>query len=257
MKIAHLAAVEVRKLSALAADAKVTVNDWLLRDFFVAVDDFRSRNQAIADCEWIRFSVPMNLRNAATPRMSAANAVSMVFLDRTPAQIADSTGLLHDIHEEMELIRRRQLGLTFIWSLSALRLLPGGQAKRFGSHRCEATCVLSNLGRAFADSPLPRRDGKIVAGNVVLDDFDFFSPIRYGTAVTVALVFYAGGLQMCMQFDSRRITSAQADDLMTSYMRQVNVSPWHLDLAAPNRSGQGRLISEKGKHHLGNPCSKL
>ena len=124
----------------------------------------------------------------------------------------------------MDLIRRRQLGLTFVLSLSVVRALPGGLAGRAKQRRCEATCVLSNLGRAMADSPLPRRDEKIVAGNVVLDGIDFFAPVRDGTAVTVGLVYYAGGLQVCMQYDSRRITEAQAGDLMATYLRKIRTS---------------------------------
>ena len=130
MKVGRLEAEEVRQLSVAAADSKVTVNDLLLRDFFVAVADFRARHQAAPAGEWIRFAVPMNLRQAADRRMPAANVVSMVFLTAMPAQIADPAGLLRNIHAEMDLIRRRQLGLTFVLSLSVLRALPGGLASR-------------------------------------------------------------------------------------------------------------------------------
>jgi hypothetical protein len=97
-------------------------------------------------------------------------------------------------------------------------------AKRVNSGRCEVSCVVSNLGRAMADVPLPRRDEKIVAGNLVLDAIDFFSPIRDGTAVTVGLVFYGGALQICMQYDSRCIDEAQAEELMATYLRQISES---------------------------------
>lgn len=224
VKMFRLEAEEVRRLSAAAADSRVTVNDWLLRDFFVAVGEFRARHQATKAGEWIRFSVPMNLRQAADNDMPAANVVSMVFLDRTAKQIADPGGLLRGIHAEMDLIRRRQLGLTFVLSLSVLRALPGGLARRVNKGCCEATCVLSNLGRAMTDSPLPRRNGKIVAGNLLLEGIEFFVPVRNGTAVSVALVYYAGGLQVCMQYDSRRVTEAQAGDLMATYLRKIRSS---------------------------------
>jgi hypothetical protein len=76
----------------------------------------------------------------------------------------------------------------------------------------------------MADSPLPRRNEKIVAGNVVLEGIDFFSPVRAGTAVSVALIYYAGGLQFCMHYDSRHITDVQADDLMATYLRKIRRS---------------------------------
>jgi hypothetical protein len=229
IKLGSLDVAELKKLSAAVADAKVTANDWLLRDFFVAVDDFRARHQEATQREWIRFSVPMSLRQGPDERMPAANVVSMVFLDRTPRQIADPRSLLHGLHAEMDSIRRRQLGLIFIVSLWGLRLLPGGLAKWVNRECCEATCVLSNLGRAMADSPLPRRDEKIVAGNVVLEGIDIFAPVRDGTAVAMTLVYYAGGLQLCMQYDSRHITEPQAGDLMATYLRKIRAS---IDMAS-------------------------
>ncbi|MGO9111616.1 MAG: WS/DGAT domain-containing protein [Thermoguttaceae bacterium] len=235
VRVGRLKAEELSRLSAAAADSKVTTNDWLVRDFFVAVDDFRARHQVSAAGGWIRFSVPISLRQAADCHLPAANVVSMIFLDRNPAQIADPNGLLQSIHEEMDLIRRHQLGLIFVLSLWVLRALPGGLASRVSHGRCEATCVLSNLGRAMADSPLPRRDGKVLVANLVLDEINFFAPVRNGTAVTVALVFYAGELHICMQYDSRRITQAQADDLMATYLRKIRTS-----LDTVSRSIQGK-----------------
>src|SRR5208282_1120896 len=234
VKVGRLDANDVRRLSVAASESKVTVNDWLLRDFFTAVDDFRRRQKATTANQWIRFSVPMSLRHLADRRLPAANVVSMVFLERKRKQIADSAGLLRNIHAEMDLLLRRDLGLTFIFSLLVLRWLPGGMAKRVNNGCCDATCVLSNLGRVMADSPLPRSDGKIVAGNLVLEDIDFFAPFRDGTTVTLGLVFYAGRLQFCMQYDSRSISEAQADDLMTTYLSKIRSS---LDLAC--RSIQG------------------
>jgi hypothetical protein len=200
----------LRRLSAAASQRQVTLNDWLVRDFFLAVDDFRRRHEA--------------LRQAADARLPAANVVSMVFLDRNAGETADAAELLRGIHDEMDLIHRRQLGLTFIWSLIALRALPGGLAGRLGNGRCEATCVVSNLGRAFAGSPLATSEGKIVAGNLLLEAVDFFAPVREGTAATIGLVFYAGELQVCLQYDSRRLAADQADDLLTTYLRTIRAS---------------------------------
>jgi hypothetical protein len=218
-----LEAEELQKLSAAVADAKVTTNDWLLRDFFVALDDFRARHQSTAGGEWVRVSVPINLRRKLDTQMPAANVVSMVFLDRTPEQIA-APNLLRSIHKEMNSIRQGQLGLIFIVALWAVRLLPGGLAKGVNRNCCEATCVLSNAGRAMADSPLPRCNERIVAGDVVLEGIDFFAPIRRGTAVSMALVYYAGGLRLCMHYDRRHITEPQAADLMAIYLRTIRGS---------------------------------
>ena len=105
-----------------------------------------------------------------------------------------------------------------------MRALPGGLARWVGKDRCDATCVLSNLGAALARSPLPRREGKIVSGNVVLEGIDFFSPVRSGTLVNVALVFYADKLRICLQSDGRRMTALQAEDLLGTYVAKIRAS---------------------------------
>jgi hypothetical protein len=224
VRTGRLDADELRRLSTMAADRRVTVNDWLLRDFFLAIRDIRRRHDTPGAKEWMRITVPINLRQPGDERMPAANVVSMVFVDRTPTQCAEPSELLHSIHDEMALIRRRQLGFTFIWSLHALRALPGGMAGRVGNGRCEATSVVTNLGRVFSDSTLPLRGGKLAAANLTLEDFEAFAPPREGTAATIALIFYSGGLNICLQYDGRRLTTAQAEDLLATYLRTIRAS---------------------------------
>jgi len=78
---------------------------------FVTVDDFQARYQPHAADGWLRFSVPINLREAKDRRLPAANVMSMVFLDRRRAQIADPDRLLASIHHDLELSRRLRLQL--------------------------------------------------------------------------------------------------------------------------------------------------
>ena len=58
----------------------------------------------------------------------------------------------------------------------------------------------------------------------MLDGVDFFSPVRDGTALSAALMYYAGGLQICMHYDRRYVTESQADDLMATYLRTIRAS---------------------------------
>ena len=106
--VEDLEAGELQRLTEMAAVRGVTLNDWLLRDFFLAVNDFRRRHEITAPGEWIRVSVPINLRAPGDGRMPAANLVSMVFLDRNPRQIADPARLLDSVHNEMDVVRRRR-----------------------------------------------------------------------------------------------------------------------------------------------------
>ena len=194
----------------------------------------------------------MNLRQAARqPDAGGQRGEHGLSRPHSAANRRSRAACCASIHAEMDLIRRRRLGLIFVLSLSVLRALPGGLAGRVNHGRCEATCVLSNLGRALADSPLPRCNEKIVAGNVVLDGVDFFVPVRDGTAVTVGLVYYAGGLQICLQYDRRRITEAQAGDLLATYLRKIRARRH----GRPGGAGQSGLIAEEGNRDLGMPGS--
>lgn len=215
---------EMDLLKALAKREGATVNDWLVRDLFLALADFRSRHQANAPDEWLRFSVPVNLRGPGDQRLPAANVVSMVFLDRRLPDFADPRGLLAGIHDEMQLIKRCKLGFTFIWSLYACRALPGGLARMTRGDNCTATTVITNLGTPLSQLPLPRQSGRIVAGNVTLDGLDIVAPIRYGTAAAFAVFCYAEALCVTLHYDVRQLTPVQAADLLETYVRQIGRS---------------------------------
>jgi hypothetical protein len=217
----QLPPAELRALKQLAVRDGVTVNQRLIRDLFVAVDDFQARYQPHAAEGWLRFSVPINLREAKDRRLPAANVVSMVFLDRRRAQIADPDRLLASIHHDLELSRRLRLGLTFMWSISFFRALPGGLDHMTMGERCVATCVISNLGTVLRRTPLERQQGRIVAGNVVLEDMDILAPLRPGTAAAFLIFCYADALCVSMHYDPRRLAREQATDLLDSFLRRV------------------------------------
>jgi hypothetical protein len=217
----RLAAEELRALKLLAVRDGVTLNERLIRDLFIAVNDFQTRHQPAVEAGWLRFSVPVNLREAKDRRLPAANVVSMVFLDRQREQIADPGRLLASVHDELELIRRRRLGLTFIWSLYLLRALPGGLRGMTAGDRCAATCVVSNLGTLLRRTPLPHQEGRVVAGNVVLEEMELLAPLRPGTAAAFLVFGYAHALYVTMHYDPRRLTAEQAGDLLDTFERQV------------------------------------
>ena len=197
----------------------VTVNDLLARDLFLALDEWRSRHGVGDRRQWLRFSIPINLRTEADQQLPAANVVSMVFLDRRPKHFGSPRRLLEGIHEQIQLIKRRRLGLTFVLTLRALQALPGGLARATRADRCTATCVLTNLGAPLAGVQLPRRQERIVSGNMVLEGIDSLAPIRPYTCASFALTGYARKLFVTLNYDPRPLSADQARDLLASFMR--------------------------------------
>ncbi len=210
---------ETASILATAHRQAVTVNDLLARDLFLALEDFRLRQRIGKETDWLRLTIPMNLRADWAQNLPAANAVSMVFLDRQRSDCDDPMRLLHGIQEEMDLIKRHQLGFTFLLSLKTRRSLPGGLASAMQKNcECMATSVLTNLGRPFANSLLPRQDGKIVAGDIVLEAVEGVVPLRPHTCAGFALTTYADQLNIVLHYDLRVLTQNQAEDLLNTYV---------------------------------------
>ena len=213
---------ETANILAAARALGVTVNDLLARDLFLAVAQWRQQNGFGQDNDWLRFSVPVNLRTQADERLSMANCMGMVFLDRRRRDLADPRQLLKSIHEEMQLNKRWQLGLTFVLSADLLRRVPGALSWVAHAHRYAATCVFSNLGVVLGKTSLPRRDGRIVAGNVVLEGVDFVMPLRPDTSVAVCVYTYADRLSVMMHHDPRVLSEDCSRGLLKIYLRQIH-----------------------------------
>ena len=219
---------ETASLLASAHCQSVTVNDLLARDLFLALEDFRLRQRIGKETDWLRLTIPMDLRADWSQNLPASNAVSMVFLDRQRPDCGDPMQLLHGIHEEMDLIKRHQLGFTFLLSLKVKRSLPGGLPRAMQRNsECMATSVLTNLGRPFANSQLPRKDGKIVAGDVVLETVEALAPLRPYTCAAFSLTTYADQLNIVLHYDIRVLAPNLAEDLLNTYVGFVRNSIGH------------------------------
>jgi hypothetical protein len=215
------ASASIRKASMRQ---EVTSNDLLARDLFLAIAEWRMRQNIDDDGSWLRMMIPMNLRSTEDHSMPAANMVSSVFLDRRGPDFADPNRLLSGIHEEMDLIKRLQLGFTFIFSTAICRRFLGGLEKKVRADKCTISCILTNVGNLLAHVPLPRRDECIVAGNVTLEDAEFVAPLRPYSCVTIIAALYARRLGVTLHYDPRPLTEQQASDLLETYVRRIQAS---------------------------------
>ena len=212
---------ETQCLINAAKSQRVTVNDLLVRDLFLAIGTWRQNRNLGGERDWLRFSIPMNLRTVEDEQMSMANCVSMVFLDRQPCSFSDPDQLLKSIQEQMRLIRRLELQYTFVLSLALLRFMPGGLSRSTAVGKCQSTSCLSNLGPVLALTPLPRRDGRIVSGNAVLESVDYVIPLRPHLNAAFCVYTYAGRLRVLMHCDPRVIADEDSAALLETYTRQI------------------------------------
>jgi hypothetical protein len=219
-----LTTAETEALRRSAKASAVPLNDLLARDLFLALEDWRRQHAPGRSRDWLRLTVPINLRRPADFDLPAANVVSMVFLDRRSAATADRERLLRGITAEMGEIKRFGLGLTFVLSLWAVRRLPGGLSRMAAKAQCAATTLLSNLGPLWADCPLPRQDGRIVLGGAVLESIDAVGPLRPYTYTAFSVFTYAGRFCTTLHYDPRAMSPAGAADLLEAYARRLRQS---------------------------------
>jgi hypothetical protein len=145
----------------------------------------------------------------------------MVFLDRRVADCAYPVLLLRGIHEQMWLIKRFQLQYTYILSIGASRFLPGAMSWMARADKCFATSYLSNLGVILDRTPLPRREGRIVSGNVEVEAVDAVSVLRPHTHAGFVVYVYAGRLRISIHYDSRVISAEQSGNLLNMYVQRM------------------------------------
>jgi len=212
---------ETSRIVQAAKRFKVTVNDLLARDFFMALQQWRSQQGISEDDRWLRMMIPVDLRPAEGHRLPAANLLSCVFLDRRGRDLLNRNGLLESIHREMDLIKRNKLGFTFVFGSAVYRWLPGGMRRGVRKDKCSISCIFSNLGRYLCECNLPREAGRIVAGNVRLEGADLVTPIRPYGCITLNAGTYADVLSMTLHYDPRPLSRQQAEQLMGLLVNQI------------------------------------
>lgn len=198
-------------LRRVARHLGVTINDLLVRDLLSTVGVWNRRHQTVAEHEMLRITVPVNLREPSDAPLSAANVVSMIFIDRRPGKFASPTALLRSVVRDTWLVKRFRLGLIFVGVTKWLCLCPPLLRRMLAGSHCMSTAVLSNLGVQLDKTPLPRHRGRILAGDVMLDQIEFFPPLRPFTRVAVGVVTYADELNVGLHYDRRLLAVASGD----------------------------------------------
>ncbi len=204
----------LRRLQQDARSAGATVNEFLVRSVFLGIHGFLKAAGRHQEGQWLRLMIPINIRDYADRRMPAANRASIVQLDRTDRDFADPDGMIWGLNYELGNIRKWNLEKTFLLIVRCMSVVPGLIRRSTRKKICRATSVLTNLGSPLDRVKLPRRDGKLVAGNLIIEDIDLIVPLRPLTAVGFAAVRYAGQQKLTLHYDPIQMSGEQAKQLM-------------------------------------------
>lgn len=213
------------ELKLAAKQAGVTVNDWLLRDLFLAVERWNAEHDPTLARRVLRIMVPFNLREAKDDRMPAANIVGMVHIDRWMRLHADPRRLLRSLSWEMRSLKFFRFAVSHSRICACIRAIPGLMERIVArSTRCRASATLSNLGLLFVESRLPRREGKLVCGALTLDAVEAAPPVRRLSPIALAVLSYAGRLSLVMNYDRFHFEAEDANGLMQAIFAQIQTS---------------------------------
>jgi hypothetical protein len=210
----------VRRLRRRASSRTVTLNDLLLHDLFVMLSKWQTQNGG-RGTDWLRVNVPVSLRGAGDRFLPAANRMSYAFLTRRLRDCRDGAGLLQSIHEEMANPKRQRSALRFMGGLAVASRVNGMMEWFLNRKRTYATIVLSNLGRVLNVKQLPRRQRRIVCGDVLLEQVAGVPPIRPFTHASIAVVTYAEEVTVNLLCDSDYFERAQASELLEIYVARL------------------------------------
>jgi len=207
---------QLDRLRGVAKRDGATLNDLVLRDCFLAIRDWNEKHAGTGR-QVLRIMVPFNLRGAGRDHLPAANVMGMVNVDRRFNGLWRWTerGLLRSIRRETRLLKATRLAAGFGSAMAAVGTLGGGMRRVFEkTDRCLTSAVVSNLGRVFENLPLDRREGKLIAGGLVVEAVDAAPPVRKGSGVACMLSTYAGRLSLTMRWDSHAYSAAVARELL-------------------------------------------
>lgn len=201
----------------------VTLNDLLATDLFLALANWRS-NQNIEDGGWLRMMIPVNIRTAGDKHLPAANVLGGTHLDRRQPDFADAAQLLRSIHEEIAFVKRWDLSRCLVALAEQCRRRPGLLERMIRVDKCRMSIMFSNMSKPLRHLPLPRSNGRVVAGNVTLEGMDFVGAFHPYLCVNVCVALYANQLSFTLHYDQRTLSKAQATDLCQTYIRRIQSS---------------------------------
>ena len=213
---------DTKRLREQARREGATFNDFLLVVLAGGVKAWNVRRGVRQGMRVIRIMIPFNLRGPEDERLPAANVVAMLFMDRHAFWFRKRSWLLASTKLETRFFKLFRFPLSFIRSVQVMALIPGGMKLLAGTSKCYATSVLSNLGRMYPNARLPRRDGKLRAGELVLERIESAPPVRPNTSTSLSTLYYADKLTIVMNYDRFEFTADGAQQVLATIIEQLS-----------------------------------
>ncbi len=232
-----------QRLREVAAQKGVMFNDLLLRDWFLTLQQWQKPLRWWWQSPRLRVMMPTDLRDTDDFLMPAANMVGYTFLTRSHQDCRDADDLLRGLGDETGRIKHQRSGADFLETLLAANCFPGLLRWVLPTRWSLCTAVFSNVAdpsRRFT-AKLPRKGGRVQAGNLVLEDITGIPHYRPLTRATLSVFQYDRRLTLCLRCDPQLYRLHDSQQLLCRYVDQLKISAEEWSPAAlPVRASCGR-----------------
>ena len=214
---------EHRRLRDAAGRLGVTLNDLLLLALFYTMSKWNAATRPRSPGRRFCIMMPVDLRGKEDYQTPAANIVSYTFLTRRASQLRDPRRLAQGIREETALIKHRQTGRRFVDLIAHAGRCRGLLPSILAAPLTLATAVLSFPGdpsRRFT-ARFPHTAGRIVCGNLTLEEITGVPPMRPRTRATFGVNSYRRMLTICARCDPHLFTQHDTRELLSMYVERL------------------------------------
>lgn len=214
------AAHEALRETAMRSGAML--NDLLLAGLFLTLRDWNVRKTGRPG-RMFRVMMPVDMRNTDDYETPAANKMSYTFLNRDPAELELSAALVTSVRQDTQRIKSEGHGARFADMLAGGFAVKGLMPLLLSHPFCMATAILSNVGdpsRRFT-ARFPRRGGRVVCGDVVLEQITGAAPLRYKTRATISAFAYNRKLTLSARCDPFTFTAGDTQEFLDLYVAQL------------------------------------
>jgi NRPS condensation-like uncharacterized protein len=218
-----LSSDDLRALRRAAAAQGCSVNDLLIGELLRHARDWNLAAGQPFGRRWIRLAIPLSMRTSQHTRTPACNIVSYSLVTRRESDCDDRAALLQSIHRQTSAALIHREGLIALKLFRWLRRVPGAMWLFLTLKPCLGTVVLTNAGdltRRF-DGRFPVRDGRWIAGNVMVVELHGTAPVRPNTRAAVTITEYAGTLTISLRTDSKQVTDADAERFLADFASRL------------------------------------
>jgi hypothetical protein len=213
---------EYEAIRAAALSSGAVLNDLLIAALFRTLHEWTQASGDRSARRPLRIMMPVDLRDGESLCLPAACLASYSFLERDQNACRDPAQLLQGVATETADIKNRHSGVEFSDSVAAA-LTTHLLGLVVAAPICLASAVFSNIGdptRRFS-ARLPRSDGRLVVGNLLVDDIKGVPPLRPHTRATFFSCTYRRRLTISVRCDATYFSDEDAERLLEIYVRHL------------------------------------